>query len=128
MERITLLLAAGDPSLLRGLRMRLEIEPGFAVVGEARALDEIERQAEALAPQVVVIDADAPAGSAAAIELLSTVAAAHRVVVVSLDERAGTRAAVLEAGAAAFVPKHDGSGALISAIRRVARDDGREAR
>jgi hypothetical protein len=37
MEHITLLLVAGEPSLLRGLRMRLGVEAGLAILDEAGA-------------------------------------------------------------------------------------------
>jgi DNA-binding NarL/FixJ family response regulator len=104
--------------------MRLEIEPGLVVAGEA-GLDEVAARAEVLAPDVVVVDADAIDRPETVTPVVSRMAGAHAVVVLSLDERAATERALLAAGATAFVQKHDGSTALISAIRAAA-EPGRE--
>jgi len=119
MEQITLLLAAGERSLLRGLRMRLAIEPGLVIAGEAR-VEEAAVRADALAPDVVVVDVDTTDRTETAVQLVSQVADRHVVVVVSLDDRAATARALVAAGAAAFVQKHNGSTALITAIRSAA--------
>lgn len=117
MKPIRLLVAAGDVSLLRGLRMRLEIEAGFAIVGAAAALDDVGRLARGLAPDVVVVDADTSAQPDAATELVRSLAPTHRVVVLGLHDGRAARAAALEAGAAAFVSKHSPSSTLVAAIR-----------
>jgi two-component system, NarL family, nitrate/nitrite response regulator NarL len=120
MKPIALFLAADDPSLLRGLRMRLEIEAGFAIVGEAGALDGVAELADTLAPDVVVVDADAAAQTDAPMELVRSLAVTYRVVVLGLHDGRGATDAALEAGAAAFVTKHGPTATLVTAIRDAA--------
>jgi DNA-binding NtrC family response regulator len=120
MEPITLLLAAGDPSLLRGLRMRLEIEPGLAILGEADSLEDVAPLAETLSPDVVVLDADASSSAGATVSLVRSLAATQRVLVVSLHDGRDATAAALEAGAGAFVSKHGPAARLVAAIHDLA--------
>jgi DNA-binding NarL/FixJ family response regulator len=120
MEQITLLLVTGEPGLHRGLQMRLEVEPGFAVIGESGDLREVTRLAGELAPHVIVLDADLPSGPEAAVELVRSLSRRHRLVVLSLEDGVAAAATMLAAGATAFVRKHDRSERLIAAIRTAA--------
>ena len=120
MEQIKLLLVVWEPSLLRGLRMRLEIEADLQVVGEARRADDVEQLARAIEPDVIVLDADLADRTSTAVDLLRSLAPAHAVVVLSLHDNVEVAVALLEAGAAAFVCKHDPSELFIAAIRDAA--------
>jgi len=124
MKPIRLLLVDDEPAILRGLRMRLALEPDVEVVGEAgdgvTALEQVQR----LAPQVVLMDIEMPGldGIAATSEL-SARPAAPAVVMLSMHDDAATVARALAAGAAAFVAKHSIDAVLLTAIRQAARGE-----
>lgn len=114
-----ILLVDDQEAVRRGLRMRLELEPGLVVVGEASCGPGAVRAAAETAPDVVVMDVVMPDGDgiAATIEVLARDPEV-RVVVLSLYDDPATRAAALHAGATTFVAKHEPQGVLIDAIRR----------
>ena len=116
-----ILLVDDQDAVRRGLRMRLELEPGLTVVGEASCGPEAVRAAAETRPDVVVMDLVMPAGGG--IEATVALVAAHplaRVVVLSLYDGEANRAAALDAGAVAFVAKHEPQSALLAAIRAAA--------
>ena len=125
MKPIRLLLVDDEPTILRGLRMRLALEPDVEVVGEAgdgvTALEQVER----LAPQVVLMDVEMPGldGIATTSELRSRSNGAA-VVMLSMHDDAATVERALAAGATAFVSKQSIDGALLEAIRRAAHGEG----
>ena len=121
MEPITLLLMVGEPGLRSGLRMRLEIEPDFVIAGEADGPDDLERLAAQLQPDVIVLDADLPNQAGPAVDLVRLLSRSHRLVALSLEDGMAVAAAMHEAGAFAFVRKHDRSERLFAAIRAAAR-------
>lgn len=113
---ITLLLVEDEPLVRQGLRTLLERDAEIAVVGEASDGPEAIALAQALQPDVLLMDISLPTmdGITAAAALRAAVP--HSVVVfLSLYDDAATRAAA--AGGSAFVGKHEGVGALRSAIR-----------
>jgi DNA-binding NarL/FixJ family response regulator len=124
-DKITLLLVDDEPSVRRGLRMRLELEPDVEVVGEAGDGANAVRLAESLAPAVVVMDVEMPAknGIEATSEIVSRVPGVA-VVVLSMHDDAATLRKAHEAGASAFVSKHRMDDGLIEAIRGAAREQG----
>jgi two-component system response regulator DesR len=102
--------------------MRLQLEPDITVVGQAedgpRALDKIRE----LRPDVVVIDYEMPLmNGCEVIRCLRDTAQACPCVVLSLHDEAPVRQAALEAGAHAFVAKHEPTEWLLAAIRAAAR-------
>lgn len=56
----TVLLVDDQPTVRRGLRMRLSHEPNVLVVGEAEDGEAALNQVAALRPQVVLIDVEMP--------------------------------------------------------------------
>ncbi len=124
MEPITLLLVDGEPSVLRGLRMRLELEADFRVLGEAYRSDDLERLAGELQPNVVVLDLDEPGQQALALGLVRSLALTQRIVALTLQDGPGIARLVAEAGASALIQKQAPTSALVEAIRSVARDGG----
>jgi DNA-binding NarL/FixJ family response regulator len=116
---IKILLVDDQPSVRRGLRMRLALEPDVTVVGEAddgaRALDLVSE----LHPDVVVMDLEMPGmdGMAATAALHSS-SAGPPVVILSLYDDAETRKQALSAGAVGFVGKCEAGQALLAAIRQ----------
>jgi DNA-binding NarL/FixJ family response regulator len=121
MNTISILLVDDEPTIRRGLRMRLELEPDLTVVGEAgngvAALD----SARALAPAVVLMDVEMPLmDGIETTKVLREQLPGTAVVVLSMHDDAGTQSRAREAGAAAFVAKHSIDRALLDAIRGAA--------
>ncbi|MFN8558225.1 MAG: response regulator transcription factor [Dehalococcoidia bacterium] len=118
---ITLLLIDDQPSVRQGLRMRLELEPDVAIVGEAgdgAAAVDLARQ---LHPDVVLMDVKMPVmDGIAAADAIRALDPHPAVVMLTLHDDVVTRRRCQAAGAAAFVSKHEAHQSLIPAIRRVA--------
>jgi DNA-binding NarL/FixJ family response regulator len=119
---ITLLLVEDELLVRQGLRMWLEREADIRVVGEASDGAEAIALAQALQPDVVLMDISMPT-----MDGITATAALHAavprsaVVLLTLYDDATTRARAYAAGAAAFVGKQDGVRALHAAIRRAGR-------
>ena len=117
---ISIVLVDDQASVRRGLRMRLSMEPDVEVVGEAESGEAALQLVRALSPDVVLMDVEMPGmdGIVATAALRAT--APHvAVVILSLYDDARTRARAREAGAAAFVAKHQAKSTLLATIRRV---------
>ena len=126
-KRIRLLLVDDQPSVRRGLRMRFALESDLEVVGEAGDATEAIFLARALRPAVVLMDVEMPGvDGIAAIAALRQAAPHSTVVIFTLYDDASTRARAREAGAAAFVAKHQTEETLLAAIRRAAAEHEQE--
>ena len=107
--------------------MRFALEPDLEVVGEAGGVAETISLARALHPDVVLIDVEMPGVSGmAAIATLRRVASHSTVVIFTLYDDAAMRARAWEAGATAFVAKHQTEETLLAAIRRAAVEHEKE--
>jgi DNA-binding NarL/FixJ family response regulator len=114
-----------DHHLIReGLRLVLQGDPGFEIVGEASdhgsALDLVSSQA----PDVLLLDLTFPEGDA--LPLLRALRARQpdlRVIVLTMHSDPETVRQALAAGAAGYMVKGAQSAELIEAIRAVARGD-----
>ena len=122
MSKTTTIVLADDHQVVRqGLRLLIEAEPGFTVVGEAadglQAIDLSER----LAPNVLVVDLIMPGlGGLDVARRCRQRSPKTRVVVLSMH---GSDAYVLEAlrnGASAYVLKGCSAAELLLAIREAA--------
>jgi DNA-binding NarL/FixJ family response regulator len=119
---IKVLLVDDQPVIRQGLRLRMATESDIAVIGEAgdghAALD----LARDLAPDVIVMDVAMPGldGIEATRSIRATIPGST-VVILSLSDDAATRVRAAEAGAAAFVAKHEADGLLLDTIRRLAQ-------
>ena len=116
---ITLLLVHGDPSVMRGVRMRLEVEPNLRIVGETQREGDLARVAQEATADVVVLDADIVGQNVPDLAAVRALASMRPVVVLTLADSEATSRSLIEAGAAAVVRKHAPS-ALVSAIRSAA--------
>ena len=117
---IRVLLVDDQPVIRQGLRLRMATEADIAVIGEAGDGDAALDLAAALAPDVIVMDIAMPGIDG--IETTRHIRAAvpgSTVVILSLSDDDATRARAAEAGAAAFVAKHEADGLLLATIRRL---------
>lgn len=118
---ITLLLIEDELLVRHGLRMWLEREANVTVVGEASDGAEAITLAQALLPDVVLMDISMPTmDGIAATDALRVVVPHSAVVLLSLYDDATTRARAYAAGAVAFVGKQEGVRALQAAIQQAA--------
>ena len=120
MKQIRILLADDHNVMRRGLRLLLESQPGFAVVGEAADGCQAVEQAELTKPDVVVLDIAMPrlSGTEAAQrigEILPTAA----IVILSMHSDEGYVLRALRAGAKGYLLKDSAEGDLIAAIKSV---------
>lgn len=121
MKPIQVLLVDDEPSVLRGLRMRLGLEADIRVVGQAADGATAVDLAGRLSPDVVLMDINLPVvdGITATRQLAARVPLAA-VVILSLHDDKGTIDRALAAGAVAFVAKQQMDGDLLGAIRKAA--------
>jgi DNA-binding NarL/FixJ family response regulator len=117
---ITLLLVNDEPLVRQGLHMWLDRAPDVTVVGEASSSAEAVPLAQALQPDVVLIDVStSPMDGFLATTALRASVSRSAVVLLSLHDEAPIRTRAYAAGAAAFVGQQEGAQALLAAIRRV---------
>jgi DNA-binding NarL/FixJ family response regulator len=118
---IRLLLVDDQPSALRGLRIRFQLEPDIEVVGEASTGREGFVLAQTLMPDVVLMDIEMPdMGGIEATAALVTIAPQSAVVILSIHTDRQTRMRAQTAGAVAFVEKRGTTDTLLAAIRQAA--------
>jgi DNA-binding NarL/FixJ family response regulator len=115
-------LLVDDHQLLRaGLRTRLELESGIAVVGEADTAERAVVMARKLQPDLILLDLLLPRKSGyEVIPELTEVAPQARILVVSSQAAPSSVRRALSAGAAGYLPKRTSDHELVAAIRLVA--------
>ena len=118
---IKVLLVDDQPTVRRGLRMRLALEPDVEVIGEADDGHAAIAESRRLQPDVVVMDVKMPSldGITAGSMLLDE-AEAPAIVILTLHDGPDIRARARAAGMA-FVGKHEADSALLPAIRQMAQ-------
>ena len=118
---INVLLVDDDPAVRRGLRMRLAAEPDLNLVGEAADGLTAIACAEALQPDVTLIDVELPLMDGIAVaERLRALRPRPAVIMLTLRDDADTRQRASAAGASAFVTKRGLPDELMAAIRQAA--------
>lgn len=117
---IRIVLVDDEPVVRRGLKMRLEVNKEFTVVGEVGdGATAVQRILE-LAPDVVIMDIELPGCDGIAVtHAIRAKKMSTAIVILSMHDDAGTRARAFAAGANKFVGKHEGTDALLRAIREV---------
>jgi len=122
---LTRIVLADDHAVVRSaLRMLLDADPSFEVVGEARSVVEALEVVRARRPDVVVLDLMMQGHSSLeAIPAIRAEVAECRVVVLTMYATAASVQHALGAGALGFVLKDDAAVDLIEAVRRAAFDE-----
>lgn len=110
-----------DQSTTRAiLRLRLELEDDFKVIGEGGNNAHTVAQVAALAPDIVILDVTMPLIETEIVILLGKLARMTTVVVLSLYDDPATLANALAAGARVVVSKHHADERLLSVLRTLA--------
>jgi DNA-binding NarL/FixJ family response regulator len=114
------LIADESPTVQVALRVLLEQQPGFEVVGEAVDAEELLAQAALARPDLLLLSWDLGQVEDDLLPALHQVCPA--LYVIALSGRLEARQAALEAGADAFVSKGDPPERLLAAIAMVEKD------
>lgn len=114
------LLVVDDHSLFRrGLTMLLGQHPQLAVVGEAADAGEAQRRAQALQPDIILLDNHLPGVRGVdALPGLRAAAPAARVLMLTVSEDEADLAAALRQGANGYLLKTIEGDALLQALQR----------
>ncbi|UCH87021.1 MAG: response regulator transcription factor, partial [Dehalococcoidia bacterium] len=124
MERIKILIADDHAVLRSGLRLLLDAQPDFEVVGEASTGEETVERAVALQPDVLLLDIAMPDlnGLEAARRIRQQAPDLRILVLTMYDDEAYLRQ-FLEMGVAGYVLKMAADTELAAAIRAVHRGE-----
>jgi DNA-binding NarL/FixJ family response regulator len=110
-----ILLADDQPRVRFALRVLLERQPGFEIIGEAIDADDLLGQAEKTCPDLVLLGWELP-GLAMAGSLSNLRQLCPSVSVIALSGRPEARRPALIAGVDAFISKSDPPERLLAAI------------
>jgi DNA-binding NarL/FixJ family response regulator len=116
-----ILLADSQPKVRFALRVLLERQPGFEVVGEAASTEDLLARTALTCPDLVLLDWSVAGASAAGL-LLALRCDCPGLGIIVLSGRPEAREAALAAGADAFVSKGNPPEHLLAAITRCCRD------
>lgn len=120
MKPIRILLADDHNIIREGLRVLLDRQEGFQVIGEASDGREAVQLCEKLSPDIVVVDIVMP--NLNGLEAAAQISARHsgaKVIVLSMHSDEGYVLRALKAGARGYLLKDSREADLIAAIRAV---------
>ena len=122
---ITRVLLADDHAILRsGLRLMLNSQKQFQVVGEASSGTETLSLAEELQPDLILLDLSMPAlGGLDALPMLHSLVPSARVLILTMHDDPQYLRQALKHGASGYVLKKAADAELISAIQAVMRGE-----
>lgn len=117
---ITIFLADDHAVVRDGLRLLLETQPDFMVVGEAADGREAVRQITQHCPDIVLLDILMPGlnGLEAARQILQVCPTTH-ILILSTYTSSNYMSQALQAGVRGYLPKTSTGGELVEAIRAV---------
>lgn len=119
-KKIRILLADDHNIMRRGLRLLLERQAGFEVIGEAADGRQAVEGAEAARPDVLVLDIAMPnMGGIDAAQRISVLLPHAGIVILSMHSDEGYVLRALKAGAKGYVLKDSAENDLIEAIKAV---------
>lgn len=119
------ILLADDHAVLRsGLRLLLNGQDGFSVIGEASSGAETLNLAEKLHPDLILLDLSMPAlGGLDALPILRRLAPTSKILILTMHDDPQYLRQALKNGAAGYVLKKAADVELLSAIRAVLRGE-----
>lgn len=121
---IRILIVEDQPLMRRGMRTVLELEPGFAVVGEAASGSEAIRQAAALRPDVILMDVQMPGmNGIEATQQIVRAGLSSRVLILTTFDTEDYVLDGIRAGSAGYLLRDVQAEELCAVIRRVARGE-----
>ncbi len=120
MAKIRVLLADDHTLFREGVRLLLEAQGDFDVVGEASTADEAIALAGELTPDVAVLDISMPGDGLEAARRLRRAQPATKVLMLTMHGGDDYFFQALEAGASGYVLKESASADLVTALREVA--------
>jgi DNA-binding NarL/FixJ family response regulator len=112
------------PVLRDGLRRLLEAEPDLQICGEADSARKVFDKIEAAAPELAIVDISLPGPSG--LEVIKGLKSRFpdlRILVLSMHDEALYAERSLRAGARGYVMKQAPTESLLTAVRRVLRDE-----
>ena len=116
---IRILIVDGQSEVRQGLQMRLAIEADIVVIGETGDAEEAVSLAQALDPDVILVDIEMRGVDGAnMLRRLGEAAPAASTVALTLYGDESIRERAQEAGAQAFLGKHGGGAGLLQTIRQ----------
>ncbi len=120
-ENVANIVLADDHGVLRGgLRLLLQREEGFHVIGEAEDVPGVLRLVDLRRPDVVVLDLNMPGQNGLeAIPIIREMSANTRIVVLTMQKDVSFARQALQAGADAYVLKESADAELVAAVRTV---------
>ncbi|GAA2215549.1 response regulator transcription factor [Nonomuraea monospora] len=123
-QRIRLLIADDHPIVRDGLRGMFAGDPGFEVLGEAADGAQAVALAQALHPDVILMDLRMPGmDGVAAIKELARLGSPARVLVLTTYDTDRDVMPAIEAGATGYLLKDTGRDELVRAVRTAARGE-----
>jgi two-component system response regulator NreC len=125
MTHKTRILLADDHAVLRaGLRLLLNNQPEFEVIGEASSGIEALTLAESLQPDLILLDLSMPGlGGLDALPALRRYAPSARILILTMHDDPEYLRQALKSGAAGYVLKKAADVELLSAARAVSRGE-----
>jgi len=121
-KKIKLILADDHAVVRSGLRMLLEAQPDFEIVGEAESGVEAVEKARLLRPDVILMDIQMPdLNGIEATRQIKVLVPESAVLALTMHEDDQYFFEMLRAGASGYVPKRAAPDELVTAIRTVSR-------
>jgi DNA-binding NarL/FixJ family response regulator len=118
MGTLRLVVADDHQVVRRGLRMLLEVQPGWEIVAEAADGNEAVKKVLEMEPDVTILDIQMPSlnGLEVTREIIER-GSKTRILILSIDESDAMIWAVLDAGARGYVLKTDAARDLVTAVQ-----------
>lgn len=105
----------------RTIASNLASVPGLDVVASGSSADEAIASAEALIPQVIILDVNMPGGGLSAARKINVAFPAIKIVMLTSDDSEHLVSSALRAGASAYVVKGSPLRELVETVKAVAR-------
>lgn len=124
MDQMRVLIADDHPMFRHGLATLLEAQSDMQVIGEAASGAEVIMQAEALQPDVILMDIRMPEiNGIEATRRILHISPHIRILIVTLSEDDASLFAAMRAGARGYILKDTPKDALLRAVRAIGRGE-----